>query len=150
MEKKWKGKRARILKELENNPLVERACKKIGIARSTYYRWCKADIVFKHSAEQAQDKGREKITDFVESKLLENISNNQFASIAYWLSHNTARYRPYPKNVYMDEIKKLRISHHTYRELTDLLKTEQGYQIMRRFIANNRDLIDSHSPLDDN
>ena len=30
MEKKWRGKRARILKELEDNPLVERACKKFA------------------------------------------------------------------------------------------------------------------------
>ena len=150
MEKKWRGKRARVLKELENNPLVERACKKIGIARSTYSRWCNADIVFKHSAEQAQDKGREKLTDFVESKLLENISNNQYASIAYWLSHNTTRYRPYPKNVYTDEIKRLRLSHRAYEELADILKTEAGYDALKRFISNHKDFVDQESPLDDN
>jgi len=149
MERQWRGKQARILKELESNPLVERACKKIGIARSTYYRWCAADIVFKHTAEQAQDKGREKLTDFVESKLLENISNNQYASIAYWLGHNTTRYRLYPRNVYVDEIKRLRVSHQTYEELTDILKTEAGYGALKRFIANNRELLDNQSPLDD-
>lgn len=149
MEKKWRGKRARILKELEDNPLVERACKKTGIARSTYYRWCAADIVFKHSAEQAQNKGREKLTDFVESKLLENISNNQYASIAYWLSHNTTRYRQYPKNVYTDEIKRLRMSHQTYEELANILKTEAGYDSLKQFISSHTDFVDHQSPFDD-
>lgn len=148
MEKKWRGKRARLLKELENNPLVARACQKIGIARSTYYRWCHDDMAFKHSAESSQEKGREKLTDFVESKLLENIHNNQYASIAFWLSHNTVRYRPYPKNVYVDEIKQLRISQQTHSELIEILKTEVGYNSLKNFIASNKDTIKDKSPLD--
>ncbi|MFZ3009933.1 MAG: hypothetical protein WA030_02860 [Candidatus Microsaccharimonas sp.] len=86
-------KQAQLLRELESNPLIERACKKVGIARSTYYRWCEADISFKEKSVIAQDKGRDKLNDFVESKLLENIGNNQQTAISYWLSHNTARYR---------------------------------------------------------
>lgn len=88
-------KQAQVLKELENNPLIERACKKVGIARSTYYRWIEADPDFMAASEMAQEKGRMKLTDFVESKLLENINNNQQPAIAFWLSHNTMRYRPH-------------------------------------------------------
>lgn len=103
-------KQAQILRELENNPLVERACKKVGIARSTYYRWCEADSGFDARSKLNQEKGRAKLTDFVESKLLENIGNNQYASIAYWLSHNTERYRPNSIKAqieYMNEVQRL-------------------------------------------
>jgi|GEM_PF-1054667 len=89
----------KILQELENNPLVERACRKVGIARSTYYRWCKSDENFRTIAEQSQEQGRGKMNDFAESKLLENVSNNQQPAINFWLSHNTSRYRA-PNNQY--------------------------------------------------
>jgi hypothetical protein len=89
----------KILQELENNPLVERACRKVGIARSTYYRWCKSDGNFRTIAEQSQEQGRGKMNDFAESKLLENVSNNQQPAINFWLSHNTSRYRA-PNNQY--------------------------------------------------
>jgi len=147
MEKKWRGKRTRILKELENNPLVERACKKTGIARSTYYRWCVADADFKNSAEQAQNKGREKLTDFVESKLLENISNNQYASIAYWLSHNTTRYRAYPKNVYTDEIRQLRMTERALQEIGSMLARDGGYDALKHIVDNEIGRINRESPV---
>src|SRR5665647_3140882 len=97
-------KKTRLLIELEPNPLVERACKKIGISRATFYRWCESDPVFKSDALGAQDRGRDKLTDFVESKLLENISTNQHAAIAFWLSHNTTRYRAYPTKLYIEDL----------------------------------------------
>lgn len=86
-------KQTQILKELENNPLIEAACRKVGIARSTYYRWGEADPRFKRKAEDAQYKGRAKMNDYAESKLFENIQQGQHVAITFWLSHNTARYR---------------------------------------------------------
>lgn len=86
-------KQKQLLNELEDNPLIERACKKVGIARSTFYRWCESDTSFRNASEQAQQKGRGKLNDFVESKLLENVNSNHYQSIALWLRHNTARYQ---------------------------------------------------------
>lgn len=90
---KQNRKQTRLLKEFEKTPLIERACQKVGIARSTYYRWCESDPKFKRQASISQEKGRAKFNDFAESKLLENVKNNQQPAIAYWLSHNTVRYR---------------------------------------------------------
>ena len=69
-----KKQRRLLLSELENSPIVERACKKVGIARSTFYRWCDADLEFKRTAEDAIALGRDKMNDYVESKLLEAIN----------------------------------------------------------------------------
>jgi hypothetical protein len=86
--------KAQLLAELEENPLVSRACSKLAIHRSSFYRWCEEDKNFKSSSTKAIEKGRSKMNDFAESKLLENINNNQFQSIAFWLRNNTARYHP--------------------------------------------------------
>ncbi len=83
----------KLLKALEDTPLIETACRKIGIARSTYYRWCNDDRKYYHRSEAAKIKGREKLNDFVESKLLENIKNNQQSAIQFWLTNNSKTYR---------------------------------------------------------
>lgn len=147
MNKKWKGKRARILKEFQDNPLITRACQKIGIARSTYYRWYTQDAEFRSDVDSAQKRGREKLTDFAESKLLENIRNNQYASIAYWLSHNTTRYRAYPKNVYTDEIRQLRMAEKALEEIGGMLARDAGYEALKRLVDDEVKRIDRESPL---
>ncbi len=147
MNKKWKGKRAHILREFQENPLITRACQKIGIARSTYYRWYNYDADFRQDVDHAQNRGREKLTDFAESKLLENIRNNQYASIAYWLSHNTTRYRTYPKNVYTDEIRQLRMAEKALEEIGGLLAKDAGYESLKRLVDNEINRINHESPL---
>ena len=96
MIKNRRGKKAKFLAELEENPLVERACKKLNISRATFYRWKADDADFRLEVEEAEERGREKITDFAESKLFENMQNNHFQSLRFWLQHNTTRYSPKP------------------------------------------------------
>ena len=86
-------KKIRFLKELETNPIVERACRKVGVSRSTYYRWLSEDDEFREVAEEARDRGRDKMNDFAESKLLENVSSNLHQAITYWLSNNSKQYQ---------------------------------------------------------
>lgn len=74
MKTNTRAQKRSILDHLGDNPLIERACKKVGIARSTFYRWCDADLEFKRTAEDAIALGRDKMNDYVESKLLEAIN----------------------------------------------------------------------------
>lgn len=99
----------RLLRELENNPLIERACKKANVGRSTYYGWCAADANFKAQAYEAQQRGRAKFNDFVESKLMENINDHHYPSIALWLRSNHDAYRPQVLRVVIEENKQQRI-----------------------------------------
>ena len=141
-------KMRQLLKEFENNHNIEIACKKVGIARSTYYRWIEQDDPFRAECEYAQDKGRARTSDYIESKLLENAKDGHHGAITYWLSHNTARYRAYPKNVYTDEIKQLRIHRQAYDDLIGLLINDRGYESVQRFIRNMEDTENKQSPLD--
>lgn len=63
-----------ILKELEErNGIVSIACKAIGLARSTFYKWLNDDPEFKTAVDDIQEVA----LDFVESKLMEKINGVQ-------------------------------------------------------------------------
>lgn len=116
-----------LLQELEGNPLVERACKKVGVARSTFYRWCNADLAFKDNAEAAISVGREKMNDFAESKLLEAINAGSLQGIRYWLDHNSKRYA----NVSAAELKRLRFFETLVYDLLDKAAFKNDHEVLR-------------------
>mgnify|MGYP001309968758 FL=1 len=126
-------KQKQLLKELESIPNIDRACKKTGIARSTYYRWCGSNPAFSVEAAEAEIKGREKFSDYVESKLMENIAMNHHPSISYWLAHNTTRYRTYTHKAYAEELNRLRRIERTVEEISRLLiESPRGYEDLMR------------------
>jgi hypothetical protein len=129
MEKKNR-KKIRLLVELESTPFIEQACKKVGIVRSTFYRWCADDRAFFHRSETAREKGREKLNDYVESKLLENISNGHQAAIQYWLTNNSKTYGA-QKLSYMERYKqeeKLRLIRN--KEIVEYLDMEEAITML--------------------
>lgn len=83
----------KLLAELERTGIPLTACSKVGIARSTYYRWRQEDIVFKVQTDEAIQIGRENITDLAESKLVKNIGDGNQRAIEFQLRHNDNRYR---------------------------------------------------------
>lgn len=106
-ESKQSRKKKRILKELETHPIASRAYKRAGVSHATFYRWCQEDSKFQVAVERAQATGRKQLVDFSESKLLENISNNQLGAIQFFLSHNEPRYRPHVIKAQTDYIDRL-------------------------------------------
>lgn len=81
-----------LVKELEKNYLLQRACNKSGLTRSTVYRWMRADESFANKIRVAQTIGRRYMSDFVESKLLKNIENGDQRAIEFWLKNNNEHY----------------------------------------------------------
>jgi transposase-like protein len=64
-----------------NNGNISEACQAINIGRQTYYSWIEKDETFKQDAEDAQ----ESLIDLAESKLVENIKDNDNTSIIFFL-----------------------------------------------------------------
>jgi len=122
-----KKKKQLLLNELENNPLIERACKKADIVRSTFYRWCEADLNFKNAAKEAQSKGRAKMNDFVESKLLESINSGSVQAMRFWLIHNTNTY----STISTAEIKRLCFYEGLVFELLDVATRKDNKAVLR-------------------
>ncbi len=122
-----KKKKKQLLIELESNPLIERACKKVDIARSTFYRWCDLDLNFKNDAKGAQSVGRAKMNDFVESKLLESISSGSVQAMRFWLAHNTKTY----STINAADIKRLRFYESLVFELLDVATRKDDNAVLR-------------------
>ena len=82
-----------LVEELEQNYILLRACTKLGLARSTVYRWMKEDESFEESVHYAQKLGRRNMSDFIETKLIANIEDGNQRAIEYWLGHHNDDYR---------------------------------------------------------
>lgn len=83
----------KMLKELEKNPNIELACQKTGIPRASLYRWMSLDNFFRNEVSLAREVGRGTINDYVESKLLKKIREDDTKSIFFFLRHRHPDYR---------------------------------------------------------
>jgi predicted ArsR family transcriptional regulator len=96
------GKRQREIKEkflevLREMPIIEIACKKSGIGRTTYYRWRRTDHAFASMSDDAWRQGIDFINDMSESQMIHMIKEKKIAAISMWLKHNSSRYRVTPR-----------------------------------------------------
>lgn len=83
----------KLLKELEKTGNVYLACLKVGIDRSTHYRWLDSDKVFKKQASQAIRRGKENSCDIAKHALMLKVKDKDMRAIEYLLSHNDPAYK---------------------------------------------------------
>lgn len=81
-----------LIEQLKKVPIVQIACEKTGVGRSTYYRWRNEDEEFVRKADESIATGRNFINDLAESQLLKAIQNNDLTAIIFWLKHNHRQY----------------------------------------------------------
>jgi hypothetical protein len=81
-----------LLEQLRTIPIVEIACKRTGISRATFYRWCDDDEDFKTDVENSKVDGVENINDMSEAQLIGMIKEKKFQATALWLKHNHQRF----------------------------------------------------------
>jgi len=98
MNKSRHIKKEAILKALESSlGVVTTACKKTEIPRSTFYKWVKEDEDF---AEKVKDIENVSL-DFAESKLFEQMSDNNTSATIFYLK-TKGRKRGYWEKQQMD------------------------------------------------
>lgn len=122
----------KLLDELAKTPIVELACKKVGIGRTTYYRWLKGSASFRSKVEELMVISRGSVNDLAESKLIKGIQNDDYKSIRFWLVNNHPRYtsdtaKMNKQSLEIDSTKKLKgfkvIVHHAKpRETEEIIK----------------------------
>ena len=83
----------KLLKELEKCGNVFVSCSKVGINRSTFYRWKESDDIFRGEAEKVERLGRADNTDIGEHALMMNVKKGNMDAIKYLLRHNSPMYR---------------------------------------------------------
>ena len=83
----------RIVEEFTIIPIVQHVCQRVGISRSTFYRWCEEDKQFAINCEAAALKGSQSINDLAESQLILLMKKGEYKAIVYWLSHHKDEYK---------------------------------------------------------
>ncbi len=80
-----------IIVALKEMPIVQVACKKVGVGRTTYYRW-RENKKFAREADTAIAEGEAFITDMSESQLISLIRDRNFQALQLWLRHHHPKY----------------------------------------------------------
>lgn len=88
------GDKSKLLEFLAETPIVTFACKKVGLDRTTYYRWRKDDKDFRDQADKFLSIGRMRINDMAESVIIKKINADDTRCSIFWLAHNDPRYKP--------------------------------------------------------
>jgi hypothetical protein len=81
-----------IVLQLRKTPIVQAACERTGIGRSTYYKWRANDITFARAADRAIEAGNFLINDLAESKIIRMIQDNNLTAAIFWLKNNHPKY----------------------------------------------------------
>ena len=92
MKNKIKDKKF-LIKNLKKTPIIQFACERAGIARSTFYRWLKEDKKFKKKVAISISEGKNLINDLAESQLLSAIKDKNMTAIIFWLKNHHFDYR---------------------------------------------------------
>ena len=78
---------------LRKIPIVQIACEKTGIARSTAYRWCDESPEFKKKFEEALREGEKVITEMAKSGAITLIRDKHWPAISFWLRKRDPDFR---------------------------------------------------------
>lgn len=81
-----------IIEQLRKTPVVQVACEKTGIGRTTFYRWKSEDQDFATKADEALAEGSSLVNDIAESQLMSAIKDKNLTAITYWLNHHHPAY----------------------------------------------------------
>lgn len=86
--------KSKLLKEISKLGIVYLACLKIGVDKSTYYRWKEDNKKFRKLANEAEDIGDSNFCDIAESMLSNNVKKGDQRAIEFVLTHRSKKYRP--------------------------------------------------------
>lgn len=81
-----------IVEQLKKTPIVQMVCEKLGIGRSTYYRWRQEDKEFAKDCDEALEDGFSLVNDLAESQLLGAIRDQNMTAIIFWLRNHHRKY----------------------------------------------------------
>ncbi len=93
MSRNHQQDKKKLLTQLTKTPIVEAACKQVGLPRSTYYRWRKEDDSFAESCDETIELSVGRINDLAESQLINAIKDRNMSAITFWLKHHHSSYR---------------------------------------------------------
>jgi hypothetical protein len=83
-----KKQKLEFLEHLAKSSIVQLACERSSVGRSTYYDWRQKDKKFAEEADEVKKAGELVINDLAESHLIHNIQDGQNTAIIFWLKNH--------------------------------------------------------------
>lgn len=82
----------RVIEHLQKYPIIEAACSKVGISRSTHYEWINSDLVYRGKVEAAIETSIGTVNDVAESNIINRVKDGDLKAAQYWLEHHHQAY----------------------------------------------------------
>lgn len=82
-----------VLEQLRRVPIIQVAAEKVGVSRTTIYRWRDESEQYRKDLEVALAEGEALINDLGESQLLTLMKDKHWPSIQFWLRHRNPKFR---------------------------------------------------------
>ncbi|MBU6321299.1 MAG: hypothetical protein KGI78_00375 [Patescibacteria group bacterium] len=82
-----------ILEHLRKTPILQIACDRAGVSRSSVHRWRKEDPAFAKAVDEAIAEGTALINDAAESQVIAGIKNGHPTFTIFWLKNKHPDYR---------------------------------------------------------
>lgn len=82
-----------VLEQLRRVPIIQVAAEKVGVSRTTIYRWRDESEQYRKDLEVALAEGEALINDLGESQLLTLMKDRHWPSIQFWLRHRNPKFR---------------------------------------------------------
>lgn len=95
--------RSKIIEILSENPSIHYACRKVGVARATHYRWMKDNADYRTAISRALKNGRQLWNENAEAVLLKKVREGNMRAVTFYLTHNDARYIP-KRSIYSEPL----------------------------------------------
>ncbi len=80
-------KKYEFIQNLKKSPIFEVAAKRVGVHRSTIYRWIKDDKDFSEAVSAALMEGTSIINEMMESILIQMGKERNLRAVTFWLKH---------------------------------------------------------------
>jgi hypothetical protein len=93
IESRQTEEKKKIIEMLKENPIVDFVCKKLGVGRSTYYRWYADDKEFAKAVDNSLIEGSSLMSSMAESQLLQLIKEKNLGAIMFWLRNKHPDYK---------------------------------------------------------
>jgi len=82
-----------FIDQLRKTPIVQAVCEKVGVSRSSFYRWKQADAEFAKACDEALEEGCQLVNDLAESQLMTAIRDGNLTGVIFWLKNHHVKYR---------------------------------------------------------
>ncbi|MCC7356750.1 MAG: hypothetical protein IT410_04045 [Candidatus Doudnabacteria bacterium] len=142
-----------LVEVLLKMPVVQVAVKKVGIARSTYYRWCEEDAEFDRVATEAVREGSMVINELAQSKLIEEMSKGNMTAAIFWLKSRDPKFsdRRTVINEFKVQAKHPEVTEEVKEQIDNVfdLFTRAANAVVHRYDTTHPDYVDDEDRYSD-